>query len=75
MRRGVYVYGTWLKYGQTPICVSEHQLALLGGVPSEQTDVRQERVGFFVHCDPGLQTPVDPDVQWAALGDERHPVS
>lgn len=67
--------GTWLKHRQAPVCVSKHQFPLLGGVPSEETDVRQEGVGFFMHRDPRIGTSVDPDVQRTALGDERHSVS
>lgn len=63
---------TWLKDGQTPVRVSKHQFALLGGVPSEEADIRQEGVGFFVHCDSGVGPLIGPDVEGTALGDERH---
>lgn len=66
---------TWLKHRQTSICMSKHQLALLGRVPSEQTDVRQEGVGFFVHCEPDFRVSIGPDIQRTSLGDKRHSVS
>jgi len=69
------VQRTWLENRQTSIRVPEHQLALLGGMPPEKTDIREEGVGFFMHCDPGVRAPVDPDVQRTPLGHERHSIS
>lgn len=66
---------TRLKYRQTSVCVSKDQFAFFGGVPSEETDIRQEGVGFFMHCDPGIRTSIDPDIQRTTLGDKRHSVS
>lgn len=54
--------------------MSKHQFALLGRVPSEETDIRQEGVGFFMHCDAAVRTSIDPDIQRTALGDKRHSV-
>ena len=50
----------------------KHQLALLGGMPSEEADVREEGVCFFVDRDPSIGPGVDPDVQGPPVGHEGH---
>ena len=52
--------------------MAKHQFALLGGVPSEQADVREEGVCFFVDRDPRVGPRVDPDVQGPPVGHESH---
>lgn len=66
---------TWLKNRQTAVGVSKHQFALFVGVPSEETDIRQEGVGFFMHRHPGVSTSIDPDIQRTTQGHKRHAVS
>lgn len=65
---------TGLKNRQTSVRVSKHQPALLGGVPPEEADVRQEGVGLFMHRDPGVGAAVHPDIQRAALRHEGHSI-
>lgn len=65
---------TWLKNGQTAVCVSKHQFAFFIGMPSEETDIRQEGMCFLIHRHPGVRASIHPDVKWATLRNKRHPV-